>query len=81
MFVLLEARRSGIGNRLLNEVLIHAKTRVEEVLLTVVEGNEAAISLYSKAGFEIYGREPDTIRLDSTSYNELLMRLPLLKSG
>lgn len=77
MFVLPEARRCGVGKRLLEEILAHARTCCEEVLLTVVEGNEAASALYTDAGFEQYGREPDTIRIGDEYYHEVLMRLPL----
>lgn len=77
MFVRHEMRGNGVGKRLLEEVLGHARTCCEEVLLTVVEGNTAAQAMYTGAGFQEYGREQGAIKLGSHYYNELMMRLPI----
>ncbi len=76
MFVRPEHRGKGVGRDLLNKALASAADLYEEVLLTVVEGNRAALDLYVSAGFEEYGREPRTIRLGTKYYDEILMRLP-----
>lgn len=76
MFVRPEARGCGLGRRLLNEAIAHARPRFEEVLLTVVEGNAAAHRLYVSAGFKEYGLEPCTIKVGTVYFHELLMRLP-----
>lgn len=77
MFVRHEMRGSGVGKRLLDATLEYARTSCEEILLTVVEGNEPAIALYARAGFEEYGREPNAIKIDGSYYHELMMRLPI----
>jgi len=76
MFVRPEARGCGLGKRLLDEAIAHARPCFEEVLLTVVEGNAAALRLYVSAGIEEYGREPCTIKVAKVYFHELLMRLP-----
>jgi ribosomal protein S18 acetylase RimI-like enzyme len=77
MFVRPEARGCGIGKRLVDEAIAHARTRFEEVLLTVVEENAAARRLYVSAGFKEYGLEPCTIKVAMVYSHEVLMRLPL----
>ena len=77
MFVHPEVRGQGVGRRLLEEVLSHARTCCEEVLLTVVMSNEAAHRLYAAAGFVEYGREPGAIKVGCNYFDELLMRLPV----
>lgn len=77
MFVRPDLRGAGVGKLLLDAVLEHARTIFEEVLLTVVEGNQPAAVLYAGAGFEEYGREPGAIRIGDDYYGEILMRLPL----
>ena len=50
-------RRQSIGRRLLGEVLEEARTAgVERALLEVRSGNEPALSLYYRFGFESKGR-------------------------
>lgn len=77
MFVRPDVRRCGVGKHLLDAVLSHAQTCCDEVLLTVVEGNNAAHRLYVAAGFVQYGREPCAIKVGLDYYDELLMRLPI----
>ena len=54
MFIQPEARGTGLGPSLVARVLEHARQTVEEVRLTVVATNAAAIRLYERAGFERY---------------------------
>lgn len=55
-----EARRRGIGRRLLAAILRTAAAEgATAVFLEVRESNEAACRLYETAGFEIVGRRPD----------------------
>jgi ribosomal protein S18 acetylase RimI-like enzyme len=39
--------------------------------------NAAAIALYRKLGFEIYGRAPRAMVIGARAYDELLMRFDL----
>jgi [ribosomal protein S18]-alanine N-acetyltransferase len=51
------ARRTGLGKRLLEALLIRAReTNSAAVFLEVRESNAAARSLYEKKGFELTGR-------------------------
>ena len=62
----------GIGSAIFTEIIKSAQSRdgVELLELEVIEGNERAIALYKKFGFEI----PDAIRLkDGTSLKEITM--------
>ncbi|HEY9011053.1 MAG TPA: GNAT family N-acetyltransferase [Devosia sp.] len=68
-----EARGQGAGRDVLNAVIDHAGTRVLQVHLTVVTSNGAALRLYEKLGFAIYGTEPRSLRLDGRFLDEHLM--------
>ncbi len=78
MYVAPEARRSGLGRRLLVRALEHAASdlRVRQVHLGVNAANAAAIALYRGVGFEVYGSEPDYLRVDGVLHDEYeMMRL------
>ncbi|MBR5874249.1 MAG: GNAT family N-acetyltransferase [Oscillospiraceae bacterium] len=66
----------GIGSAIFTEIIKSAQSRdgVELLELEVIEGNERAIALYKKFGFEIVAEIPDAIRLkDGTSLKEITM--------
>ncbi len=55
-----EVRRSGLGSKLLAELLDRARTeRAESVFLEVRESNQAARGLYQKWGFAEIGNRRD----------------------
>lgn len=66
-------RGQGIARALIENILARAKGIVSQVHLCVVTGNDAALHLYESFGFQIYGTEPDALRVDGTSYDEHLM--------
>ncbi len=69
----------GIG-RVLMEASIDCARRAgyTQLELEVVAGNERALSLYRRAGFEEYGRNPRGYRSAASGYQELVcMRLEL----
>ena len=79
--VLTEHWGMGIG-RVLMESCIDSARRAGytqlELELEVVAGNERALSLYRRAGFEEYGRNPRGYRSAAAGYQELVhMRLEL----
>ena len=66
----------GIGSAIFTEIIKSAQSRdgVELLELEVIEGNERAIALYKKFGFEIVAEISDAIRLkDGTSLKEITM--------
>ena len=77
--ILKECWGMGIG-RMLMESCIDCACRAgyAQLELEVVAGNERAVSLYRRAGFEEYGRNPRGYRSASSGYQELVhMRLEL----
>ena len=81
MFVHPEARRVGIGKRLVSEILSCARTRCEEVVLRVVSDNLAARRLYATSGFQEYGYESRALKIGNDYYDEVMMRLPFVRNG
>jgi ribosomal protein S18 acetylase RimI-like enzyme len=75
MYVHPEHRRSGIGRELLSSAVERLETLpgVERIQLAVTVGNDHALALYQSAGFEVYGREPDALKVDGSNYDELLL--------
>jgi ribosomal protein S18 acetylase RimI-like enzyme len=77
MYVRPEARRTGLSTALVQQVIGHARTVVEELCLTVGASNVAACRLYSAAGFKPYGLERRALKVGSEYYDEVLMTLSL----
>jgi ribosomal protein S18 acetylase RimI-like enzyme len=74
VYVRPEARGKGVGDGLILACLDRAREQgVARVRLAVVTTNAPAINLYLRHGFRVYGVEPDVIRVDGQSYDELLM--------
>lgn len=65
----------GTGRALVREVLRTAAADrwLQQVLLTVSEGNEAALRLYTACGFEVWGREPRAVLVDGQAVAKLHM--------
>ncbi len=66
----------GIGSAMLNELIDIAKEQgIEQLELEMIEGNERALSLYKKFGFETVAEIPDAYRLkDGSSRKAVYMR-------
>ena len=73
MYVRAAARNAGVGKKLVEAVLDHARGRVELVQLTVVSDNEPARRLYSAMGFVEYGYEKRALKQDGRYYDDVLM--------
>ena len=70
----------GIGSALLGSMIEAAKTTsLEQLELDVVEGNAAAVALYEKHGFKVYGRHPRMIRYRDGRYADALLMMLVLK--
>ena len=76
MYVRIEGRGTGLAARLVQRVIEHARSLVEEICLTVVASNIAGKRLYT-AGFEPYGIERRALKVDEEYFDEVLMALPL----
>ncbi|MHC4478098.1 MAG: GNAT family N-acetyltransferase [Planctomycetota bacterium] len=74
-------RRKGIGTALLNSLLEWAgqNTVVEKVALGVFAENQAAITLYEKAGFIEEGRRIREIKISEDNYADLVRMYKLVK--
>lgn len=74
-----EARRRGLGRRLLGATVTAARRRgAETMLLEVASDNAAAIALYRGAGFVQLARRREYYRLpDGGATDALILRLPL----
>jgi len=77
MYVRPEARATGLAAALVQQVVEHARTVVEDVCLRVLASNAAARRLYNAAGFEEYGLEPRALTHGTKDDDEVLMVLPL----
>ncbi len=77
MFVQPEARGTGLAAALVVRVLEQARGIVEEVRLTAVASNTAAVRLYTRAGFRQYGLERRALKIGNEYHDELLMALRL----
>jgi ribosomal protein S18 acetylase RimI-like enzyme len=75
MYVRRAARKLRVGKGLLGTVVAHATERVEQLQLSVISENEAALRLYASAGFIEYGREMQALKQDGWYHDEILMTL------
>jgi RimJ/RimL family protein N-acetyltransferase len=78
MYVRPDARNAGVGRRLVEAVIDHARDHVEVIQLSVVSGNERARRLYARLGFVEYGVEKHSLKQDGRYYDEILMALDLM---
>lgn len=66
-YVVERHRRRGLAAHVVEACLAHARSRggVTVVQLSVSEGNAAALRLYERMGFAVYGREPCAVAVGS----------------
>ena len=71
----------GIGTALFEEMIAIAQDwDIMQLELEVFEGNDRAMGLYRKMGFEIVSHVPNAIRMSDGSFRkEFLMLKPLKK--
>ncbi len=63
----------GLGMKLIDAVITYARPLVKQIFLGVGTQNHAALALYKKAGFEIYGTEPRALLVNGQYIDEHLM--------
>lgn len=73
MYVAPEARGNGTGAALVRLLLATAGPLVEQIRLSVVTTNAAAIALYERHGFRAYGTEPRALKGAAGYADEMLM--------
>ena len=73
VFVASHVRSQGIAQAMLTRLLAYADQHYEQVTLSVTAANTPALKLYQHAGFEIYGKEPRSLKDKSGYSDELLM--------
>ena len=73
MYVRPNARRDGVGRRLVETIVEFARQRVELIQLSVVSENERARRRYERLGFLEYGIEKKALKQDGRYYDEVLM--------
>jgi ribosomal protein S18 acetylase RimI-like enzyme len=73
MYVRPNARRAGLGRRLVEGIIELARSRVELIQLTVVQENVQAQRLYANLGFVGYGIEKNALKQNGRYYDEILM--------
>ena len=79
MYVAPEQARRGVGRALLAALLTAARaSELEQVVLTVTQGNASAEQLYRDAGFTSYGMEPRAIKVGTQYFGKNLMYLSLV---
>lgn len=69
----------GVGALLLSALLTKARhcPALEQLDLTVTQGNDTAQALYTRHGFTVFGVHPDAIKVNDQRYAKVLMRLDL----
>ena len=75
VYVAPEARGKGVGRRILEHILDHARGRVQQVHLSVTTTNAPAVALYEHLGFIRYGTEPRALLVNGRYLDEHLMVL------
>jgi ribosomal protein S18 acetylase RimI-like enzyme len=79
MFVAPEAGGRGLGKALMEDLLARARAlpALEQLDLTVTQGNDRAQGLYERAGFAVVGVLPHAIKVDGRDFAKVHMVLRL----
>lgn len=77
MFVDPRFSTQGLGRALLNEAVKRVKSNAEirQIYLTVLDSNIRAKNLYKSVGFELFAREPQSVKIDDEYVDECQMML------
>lgn len=72
-YVAPQTRGCGVGAALMHGIVAAATGRVEQLTLSVVRTNTAALALYERCGFTTYGVEPRALKSAQGYADEVLM--------
>jgi RimJ/RimL family protein N-acetyltransferase len=75
VYVQAAMRGQGLGRCLVEQVIGHARGRVEQLHATVSTTNLAARQLYRQLGFQIYGLEPRGLKVGDEYFDQELLVL------
>ncbi len=80
MYVAPESRGRGLGAQLLDAVIAHARgmNAVAWIKLSVTTAAEDARRLYERAGFTIWGTQPDALRYEGHAVDQHYMALRII---
>lgn len=83
LYVSSDWRQRGLARALVETALVAAGQRegVRLVQLTVTEGNLAALQLYTRLGFELFGCEPMAVRVGEGFVSKLHLWLDLQRQA
>lgn len=75
-------RKMNIGYLMIQNIIAYTKNLgyIEQIKLSVTSTNVDAIHLYQRCGFEIYGLDPNVIKINDTYYDSSLMIFYLKKA-
>ena len=78
MYVHPDHRAAGIGRKLVEAIIAHARQHVELLQLFVIADNMPARRLYASLGFVEYGIERNATKYQGQYHDDVLMALPLM---
>jgi RimJ/RimL family protein N-acetyltransferase len=78
MYVRPDHRAAGIGRKLVEAIIEHARQHVELLQLFVIADNMPARRLYANLGFVEYGIERHATKYQGQYHDDVLMALPLM---
>jgi ribosomal protein S18 acetylase RimI-like enzyme len=79
MYVVPERSRLGLGAALLTALLEHARAlpELEQLDLSVTQGNDKPQALYERQGFRVFGVHPHAIKVNGVGHAKVLMHMRL----
>ena len=79
VYVAPDRRGQGVGRRLMEALLAEARRQegMESIVLSVAASQRAAMELYGRLGFKVFGREPRAFKLGERYVDEEYMQLVL----
>ena len=72
LYVNARHRGKGIAKNLIDAVIAHAKTCVEQLICGVISTNLSVADLYERYGFKKYGIEPRALKVKNGSYADIV---------